>query len=725
MKNLKYLVLCISVLLICVMLFAACDEKDPAVSTTIGKETTTAPVATTTIIITTAPVTTTAPHVHEWGEWKVSTEATCTTNGEEKRVCSCGEYETQVIKSTGHNYESVITAPTCTEKGYTTRTCSVCKDSYADNYVKALGHTLGDWKTATEATCIANGEEKRTCADCDYFETQPVKATGHNYEAVITDPTCTESGFTTNTCSNCQDSYVDKYVSATDHSFDVWKTVIEATCTENGEEKQECKNCDYFETQTITATGHNYEAVVTDPTCTTLGYTTYTCSKCQDNFESDLVFPNGHSLGEWNIVTPATCTTDGSQKRECKNCEYYEEQVIPLGHNYELVVTDPTCTDKGYTTVTCSKCQYSFVYNHAFATGHNFGEWNTVKSATCTTEGEEKRECKNCDHFETQPIKSTEHNYNAHGECIECGFLSPGLYDVDGKLLATWDELVNVYGMDADKSYSETTYKTDVASPYNVLTQNSNLTSGVKLVIPDSVKILFHYMFYECTSLKSITIPDSVTRISDSAFEGCTNLSSVTIGNAVTRVGNRAFYGCTSLTSVIIPNSVTYVGESAFRMCYSLTSLTIGSSVTTIGASAFEECINLTSVTIPDSVTKLNFRAFLGCTNLSSVTIGNGVTSIDADTFSGCSFLTSVIIPDNVTRIGFDAFEGCTNLSSVTIPDSVTSIASGVFYKCSNLTSITFEGTVAEWNAIGLGNDWNTNVPATEVVCSDGTVTLD
>lgn len=38
-----------------------------------------------------------------------------------------------------HNYTIVNTAPTCTDMGYTTHTCS-CGDSYTDNYRDALGH---------------------------------------------------------------------------------------------------------------------------------------------------------------------------------------------------------------------------------------------------------------------------------------------------------------------------------------------------------------------------------------------------------------------------------------------------------------------------------------------------------------------------------------------------------------------------------------------------------
>ena len=115
---------------------------------------------------------------------------------------------------------------------------------------------------------------------------------------------------------------------------------------------------------------------------------------------------------------------------------------------------------------------------------------------------------------------------------------------------------------------------------------------------------------------------------------------------------------------------------------------------------------------------------FRNCSSLMSVVIGDSVTSIGYEAFAYCDSLTNVVIPDNVTRIGQFAFFSCSSLTSVVIPKSVTSIADA-FWGCSSLTSITFKGNVEQWNAIQKESVWNDHVPATEVICSDGIVTLE
>ena len=236
--------------------------------------------------------------------------------------------------------------------------------------------------------------------------------------------------------------------------------------------------------------------------------------------------------------------------------------------------------------------------------------------------------------------------------------------------------------------------------------------------------IIPFWAFYKCSSLSSIVIPEIVTTIGCRAFSDCSSLTSITIPDSVISIDDSAFFGCSALTSITIPNSVKSIGENVFYNCTSLTSIAIPDGVTSIGARTFSNCTNLTSITIPNGVTSIGERAFYQCTNLASITIPNSVTEIDNDTFYGCTSLRSVIIPDSVTYIRASAFKKCSSLTSITIPDSVISIDWYAFQDCTSLTSIYFDGTKAQWRSVLRLSDWNKNVPATHVHCTDGDVAL-
>lgn len=208
--------------------------------------------------------------------------------------------------------------------------------------------------------------------------------------------------------------------------------------------------------------------------------------------------------------------------------------------------------------------------------------------------------------------------------------LAAGLYDVDDDLVASWDTLVNTYGMNCSKDYTTSTCRTDASSPYCVLKKGA-LSSGVKLVIDGSITEIGKHSFSFCEQLTNIILLEGVKTLDEYCF----------------------YYS--SAKEIILPNTIK-----------------------SIGASAFYYAENLTSLNIP-----------------------NDVTNISQNLCSGCSSLTKVVIPSTVKNIRQQAFAWC-----------------------SALYNFTFTGTVEEWRAITFGQLWNQNVPAIQVLCSNGTVTL-
>ena len=150
-----------------------------------------------------------------------------------------------------HSYKDVVTAPTCTEKGYTTHTCA-CGDSYVDTYTDALGHAWDNGKVTKEPTETETGVKTFTCTRCGETKTEtiPKLTHEHNYNAVVTAPTCTEKGYTTHTCA-CGDSYVDTYVDALGHAWDNGKVTKEPTETETGVKTFTCTRCGETKTESI------------------------------------------------------------------------------------------------------------------------------------------------------------------------------------------------------------------------------------------------------------------------------------------------------------------------------------------------------------------------------------------------------------------------------------------------------------------------------------------
>lgn len=165
------------------------------------------------------PVTTTGEHTY--GEWIIDEAATCKAPGSQHKVCSkCSDVvyeEIPVDTENGHKwYRPVVTKPTCTDDGYTTRTCRYCGVTETYDIVAATGHTAsGEWVITVPATCTAEGTQVQYCANCDTTEvqkTEQIPALGHKYIATVVEPTQTEQGYTLYKCARCGDEYKDNYV---------------------------------------------------------------------------------------------------------------------------------------------------------------------------------------------------------------------------------------------------------------------------------------------------------------------------------------------------------------------------------------------------------------------------------------------------------------------------------------------------------------------------------
>ena len=303
-------------------------------------------------------------------------DATCTEN----QTCTvCGEV---LVGALGHTAGADAT---CTED----QTCTVC----GEVLVGALGHIAGADATCTEdQTCTVCGEvlvdalghkagadatctEDQTCTVCGEVL---VEASGHTAGA---DATCTEN----QTCTVCGEVLVE----ALGHTAGADATCTTAqTCTVCGEELK-------------AALQHDYKAVVTDPTCTTDGYTTYTCTKCGDTYTDNTVVALGHTWTDADCTTPKTCSVCGETEGKA-NGHKMTDYGYTVPSKVELpegtVIAEPTCKKDGLAISYCENegCTY---YDTMVAArdkdAHKWGE-EIKGEGNCTTGVTFYTECSYC-----------------------------------------------------------------------------------------------------------------------------------------------------------------------------------------------------------------------------------------------------------------------------------------------------------------------------------------
>ena len=125
---------------------------------------------------------------HDWDDWKVTKEATCTEPGVKTRTCKrdASHTETEPIPKTGHNYTEKVVPPTCESDGYTIFTCNNCGDIYTGNVTAKLGHDY-QLKDHKDATCTEAGYDYYECSrDALHNYTEAIPALGHDWNTTST-----------------------------------------------------------------------------------------------------------------------------------------------------------------------------------------------------------------------------------------------------------------------------------------------------------------------------------------------------------------------------------------------------------------------------------------------------------------------------------------------------------------------------------------------------------
>ena len=520
--------------------------------------------------------------------------------------------------------------------------------------------------------------------------TEPDQPHEHEYVPAVTDPTCTEQGYTIWTCE-CGASYVDGYTDALGHTpkdvdeipAEVGKpgTAAGTVCSVCDEVLEGCEPIPALEEETIiTIFEQPKDAEPVD------GVVTFTVTATV-NTDIEIRY-------QWQRLDESVAYKDDEEREAAWEDIKNETKAV-------LKLEDLDNED-----ILAELMKYAY---------------RCLLLANETISSTEEVHVKPIEKLrEPEQTKSTIASGN-------CGVNLIWELDDEGTLTISGSGSMDTYSMGTAPWYSE--YRSAIKN----------------IIINTDVNTIGKYAFYGCDCLANVTISYGVTNIDCYAFQNCSNLTRVNIPNSVTNIGDAAFYGCSSLTSVMISNNVTSVKGSTFYGCSSMTSATIPNSVTGIAESAFCGCNTLTDVYYSGTVSQWNSiqidnnndplvfatkhyeyagswidavaageigdNLFWQLGSQGDLHIRGAGAMPDYSSESPApwsyysSYIEGIVIEEGVTTIGDSAFAGCSNMTEAAISDSVASVGNYAFSGCSSLRVAHYSGTESQWNSIQIGNN--------------------
>ena len=318
-----------------------------------------------------------------------------------------------------------------TDEDYTKRVEKLTINNTTDNmilYAKWSDSHTHSWDSGVvtkQPTCTEAGTKTYTCTSCGKTKTTEIAATGHQHTEIRNkkEATCKAEGYTGDTyCTDCGAKVSSgQAIAKIDHTWDNGKVTTEATCEHTGVRTYTCSVCGETKEEETPKTDHSYDdgTVTKKPTCIETGIKTYTCTVCQKT-KTEEIPATGHQHTEIRNKKEATCTETGyTGDTYCKDCGTKlssGEVISKKAHDYEVKDRQkPTCTTDGYVLSVCKACGDE-KQEVLPATGHQHTEIRNKKEATCKAEGYTgDMYCKDCGEKLSDGktiAKTTEHTWD-------------------------------------------------------------------------------------------------------------------------------------------------------------------------------------------------------------------------------------------------------------------------------------------------------------------------
>ena len=542
---------------------------------------------------------------------------------------------------------------------------------------------------------------------------------------------------------------------ATGHTDGDWITDTNATCTADGSKHLVCSVCNAtLETQSIDAKGHSHISVVTEPTHTNEGFTTFTCA-CGESYIDNYVDALGHNYVA--NTSPKTCAKDGYITYNCSCGDTYIENIAPITISFVFTGTSSS-TINGYGN-----------YTRHYDVGTT-GGYGTIKF---------KYELYNSS-TATAPVDTID-------------FTSGNVYSVSSKgySFSAGNYVVKITAKDNYNNVS--TYRFAISDAhlidYEVIDEHTLgewITDTAATCTLDGIK---HQVCSVCTAaIKTepiaatghtdgewITDTNATCTVDGSKHQECSVCSTsiktetiaatghtagkwVTDTNATCTVDGSKHQVCTicKLTiatetiskephNFISDNDLTYLNTRGFDI-YTCTvceyqayldknglELELADLVLSTDGTTVMSCNNVDTaelLIIPDSVTSFeDDKIFVYCHSLKYVSFGEGLLKVNLQgapiehiyipanitvILYDCDNLDTVIWADGIMNVDeFGIYSGYigrelrfSTIQNIVIPVSVSKIKEGVFWH-TELTTVYYMGTAEDWNDIDIEDEQN------------------
>ena len=325
--------------------------------------------------------------------------------------------------------ERIVKAPTCGEPGIVNVVCLDCDFLVSESEIPAIGHKWKLIETAEQTKADGHIYTFYVCENegCNGEQTKIEHvANVEGYYEYSNTATCTRPGIEKYTCTVEGCGNVDSSVAPSgNHQVAEYTVTLEPTCTTEGTQSGTCSVCNETITQSIPATGHTYDVIDNIDNTAEDGHT-YVVNKCSVCSVESVVPTHVEWIeGYYNsrIVTNPGCVVDGVRADTCsvEGCGKVRSVDIPANGEhvwYETTRTEPTCTAAGKIYYACENCTLTKSEN-IDALGHSYvlNEESSV-APNCTVAGYSTYKCSVCNATKKDVLSATGHTADPENSVV-------------------------------------------------------------------------------------------------------------------------------------------------------------------------------------------------------------------------------------------------------------------------------------------------------------------